>query len=465
MNSNDMQHEHSNSVAVIGMSGRFPGADTVAQYWQNLVQGVESITFFDPHLSESHQIEAAQWQNPQFVNAGAVLNHIDHFDAQLFGCSGKEAELMDPQHRIFMQCAWEALEDAGYNWQTYPGLVGVYAGAANSQYFRNNLHEYHQQTRNSDPVTAMMMELANENDYLATRTSYKLNLSGPSLNIQTACSTSLVAVHMAIQALLSGDTDIALAGGVNIKVPHRTGYLYRDEFVQSQDGHCYAFDERASGTVFGNGAAIVVLKLLNEAIEDSDNIYAVIRGSAINNDGAQKAGFVAPSASGQQAVIEEALSIANVDPRSIGYVETHGTGTKLGDPIEISALSAAYLSTANSSASFTPVVKNNNQKKCAIGSVKTNIGHLEEAAGVAGLIKVCLALKHQKIPASLNFSTPNTRIDFDNSPFYVNTRLQHWEADSTNETPATASAPRRAGISSFGIGGTNAHVILEEFNP
>lgn len=446
----DNSIDHSSSIAVIGMSGRFPGADTVAQYWQNLVAGVESISFFE----QLDSADAPEQHQPNFVSAGAVLNNIDHFDAELFGCSGKEAELMDPQQRIFMQCAWEALEDAGYNWQTYPGLVGLFAGAANSQYFRNNLHPYHQQASTQDPVTAMMMELANQNDYLATRVSYKLNLSGPSLNVQTACSTSLVAVHMAIQSLLSGDSDIALAGGINIKVPHRTGYLYRDEFVQSQDGHCYAFDERASGTVFGNGAAIVVLKLLEEAIEDRDNIYAVIRGSAINNDGAQKAGFVAPSATGQQAVIEEALSIANVDPRTIGYVETHGTGTKLGDPIEISALTAAYQHLSNDSLSNDSSERADTDLKCAIGSVKTNVGHLEEAAGVAGLIKVCMALKHQQIPASLNFNTPNSRIDFENSPFYVNTQLQHW---------AERATPRRAGISSFGIGGTNAHIIIEEY--
>ena len=442
-----------NSIAVIGMSGRFPGAETVAKYWQNLEQGVESVTFYDESHSPADHTNRSWRQNPNFVNAGAVLENIEHFDAQLFGCSGKEAELMDPQHRIFMQCAWEALEDAGYNWQTYPGLIGVYAGAANSQYFRNNLHHYHQETCHQDPVTAMMIELANENDYLATRTSYKLNLSGPSLNVQTACSTSLVAVHMAIQALLSGDTDIALAGGVNIKVQPRTGYLYRDDFVQSKDGHCYAFDERASGTVFGNGAAIVVLKLLTEAIEDRDNIYAVIRGSAINNDGAQKAGFVAPSALGQQTVIEEALSIANIDPRSIGYVETHGTGTKLGDPIEISALSAAYRAIVRA-IEGSDQTQTNFTQTCAIGSVKTNVGHMEEAAGVAGLIKVCMALKHQKIPASLNFKVPNSRIDFENSPFYVNTRLKQWQKTAT---------PRRAAISSFGIGGTNAHVIVEEF--
>ncbi|MCY7296751.1 polyketide synthase [Alteromonas sp. a30] len=438
-----MMNEMQNAIAVIGMSGRFPGANTVSEFWRNLEQGVESIRFFE--REQEHDIDNASWNNPQFVNAGAVLDNIDHFDAGLFGYSGTEAELMDPQQRVFMQCAWEALEDAGYNWQSYPGLIGVYAGAGNSQYFRNNLHAYHQQAQSNDPVKSMLMELANENDYLATRVSYKLNLSGPSLNVQTACSTSLVAVHMAIQALLSGDTDIALAGGVHIKVPHRTGYLYRDEFVQSKDGHCYAFDERASGTVFGNGAAIVVLKLLEDAIEDRDNIHAVIRGSAINNDGAQKAGFVAPSAIGQQQVIEEALSIANVNPTSIGYVETHGTGTLLGDPIEIGALSAAYSSAAGGTAFA---------EKCAIGSVKTNIGHLEEAAGVTSLIKVCMALKHQKIPASLNFETPNPRIDFDNSPFYVNTQLIPWKSNDI---------PRRAGISSFGIGGTNAHVIVEEF--
>jgi acyl transferase domain-containing protein len=274
-----------------------------------------------------------------------------------------------------------------------------------------------------------------------------LGLTGPSVNIQTACSTSLVAIHLACQGLLSGDTDIALAGGISIKVPHRAGYLHKESFVISRDGHCYAFDKRASGTVFGSGVGIVVLKLLDEAVQDGDNIHAVIRGSAINNDGATKAGFMAPSFIGQQKVIEAAIHAANVTPASIGYVETHGTGTPLGDPIEISGLSAAFKSMSRGKDYDTG-------RKCALASLKTNIGHLEEASGVAGFIKAVLALKHKKIPASLNFSNPNPEIDFSSIPFFVNAELTDWrESDH----------PRRAGVSSFGIGGTNAHVILEEY--
>lgn len=443
---NSRADRHGSSIAVIGMSGRFPGANDVRKFWRNLCDGVESITVFDRASldpKDRHRID-----DPSYINVGAVLDNIDRFDAALFSCSGAEAEMLDPQQRIFLQCAWEALEDAGYNWQEYPGLIGVFAGASHSKYFLNNLYPLHRRHRQCDPVAAMMLELANENDYLSTRTSYRLGLTGPSVNVQTACSTSLVAVHLACQSLLSGDTNIALAGGISIKVPHRAGYLHKDSFVISRDGHCYAFDERASGTVFGSGVGIVVLKLLDEAIEDGDNVYAVIRASAINNDGASKAGFVAPSSVGQQKVIETAIHAANIDSASIGYVETHGTGTALGDPIEFAALTAAFKSTARGNT-------HDADSKCSIASLKTNIGHLEEAAGVAGLIKVALALKHGKIPASLNFARPNPEIDFSSSRFFVNTELADWRP---------ANHPRRAGVSSFGIGGTNAHVILEEYS-
>ena len=428
------------------MAGRFPGAPDVRTFWRNLCQGVESISVFDRDSLDPkvrHLFDA-----PGYMSAGAVLDDIAQFDAPLFACSGAEAEMLDPQQRVFLQCSWEALEDAGYDWQVYPGLIGVFAGASHSKYFRNNLDLLHRRLQRADPVAAMMLELANENDYLATRTSYKLGLRGPSVNVQTACSTSLVAVHLACQSLLNGDSDLALAGGVSIKVPHRAGYWHRGSFVLSHDGRCRAFDEHASGTVFGSGAGVVVLKLLEDAIEDGDHVYAVIRGSAINNDGASKAGFVAPSATGQQDVIQAALFAANVDAGTIDYVEAHGTGTRLGDPIEVQALSAAFRAAGfNESRSA--------RGKCALASLKTNVGHLEEAAGVAGLIKAALALKHRQLPASLNFATPNTQIDFDGSPFRVNTRLSDW---------LYVGHPRRAGVSSFGIGGTNAHVILEEFD-
>lgn len=433
-------------VAVIGMAGRFPGAQDVRAFWRNLCQGVESIRFFD-HDSLDPKVRHL-FDDPDYVNAGAVLDDIAQFDAPLFACSGAEAEMLDPQQRIFMQCSWEALEDAGYDWQTYPGLIGMFAGASHSKYFRNNLQPLFRRLQRGDPAAAMMLELANENDYLATRTSYKLGLTGPSVNVQTACSTSLVAVHLACQSLLNGDSDMALAGGISIKVPHHAGYWHRGSFVVSHDGHCRAFDEHASGTVFGSGAGVVVLKLLEDAIEDGDHVYAVIRGSAINNDGASKAGFVAPSAAGQQKVIQAALFSANVDPTTVDYVEAHGTGTRLGDPIEVQALSAAFRAAGFDESKSA-------RGKCALASLKSNVGHLEEAAGVAGLIKTVLALKHRRLPASLNFAVPNTQIDFDGSPFFVNTKLCDWP---------WFGHPRRAGVSSFGIGGTNAHVILEEFD-
>ena len=430
------------NIAIIGMSGRFPGAKDIEAFWQNLRDGVESISFFsDQELSQSDQTLLS---NPNYVKANAVLPNIEKFDASFFGYSTKEAEIMDPQQRIFLECAWEALESAGYNPETYQGLIGVYAGSGMNTYLINNVHP----NRGFSPdrtflvsASDLQVRLSNGKDYLPTRVSYKLNLTGPSLNIQTACSTALVSVHMASQSLLNGECDIALAGGIAVGVPQKGGYLYQEDMIWSNDGHCRAFDAKASGTVFGNGGGIVVLKLLSQAIADGDCIQAVIKGSAINNDGAHKVGYTAPSVEGQAAVISEALAIAQIDPSTITYVETHGTATRLGDPIEITALTQAFRQSTEKNGF------------CAIGSVKTNIGHIAEAAGIAGLIKTVLALKHKHIPPSLHFSQPNPNIDFANSPFYVNTTLSEWKANGT---------PRRAGVSAFGIGGTNCHVVLEE---
>ncbi|NET03815.1 MAG: amino acid adenylation domain-containing protein [Symploca sp. SIO2B6] len=429
-------------IAIIGMSCRFPGAKNIDTFWQNLRDGVESISFFTEEELELDNPTVLS--DPNYVNAGAVLPDIDHFDASFFGYSAKEAGIMDPQQRIFLECAWEALESAGYNPQTYEGLVGIYAGSGMNTYLINNVNPHCnfslQQTFLGSALD-LQVRLANGKDFLPTRVSYKLNLNGPSVNVQTACSTALVAVHMASQSLLNGECDLAMAGGVAICVPQKTGYLYQEDMIFSPDGKCRAFDADAQGTVFGNGTGIVVVKLLEKALEDGDKIHAVIKGSAINNDGALKVGYTAPSVEGQAAVISEALARAKIDASTVSYVEAHGTGTALGDPIEIASLTQAFRETSEE------------KGFCAIGSVKTNIGHLLEAAGIAGLIKAVLALKHQQIPPSLHFQQPNPNINFEESPFYVNTTLSEWKTKGT---------PRRAGVSSFGMGGTNAHVVLEE---
>lgn len=425
-------------VAIIAMAGRFPGADTLDAFWQNLRSGVESITFFAAEALTQAGVAPVLQQHPHYVPAGGVLSDIQQFDAFFFGYSPGEAASMDPQHRLFLECAWEALERAGYDPGRYPGLIGVYAGTGMNTYLYHNLHSH---AHYAEPGRDYHTMIASDKDFLATKAAYKLNLKGPAVTIQTACSTSLVAIHMACQSLRSGECDIALAGGVSLRVPHTTGYLYQEGMILSPDGHCRAFDAAAQGTVIGSGVGIVVLKMLEDALADRDAIYAVIKGSAINNDGAQKAGYTAPSLDAQAAVILEAHGVANVPPDSITYVEAHGTGTSIGDPIEMAALAKAFRAGTK------------REQFCAVGSVKTNIGHLDAAAGVAGLIKTALALQHKQIPPSLHFEKPNPQIDLDNSPFYVNTTLSDWQTDG---------APRRAGVSSFGIGGTNAHLILEE---
>ncbi|MEH2381697.1 MAG: SDR family oxidoreductase [Nostoc sp.] len=425
-------------IAIIGMAGRFPGANNVDKFWQNLVNGVESITFFTDEELIASGVDPALLDSPNYVKAKGVLENIEMFDAVFFGFTPKEAELMDPQHRLFLECAWEALENAGYNSEAYDGRIGVYAGAGLNIYLARNL------VSNRDLIESagnLQVSIGNDKDYVPTRVSYKLNLTGPSINVNTACSTSLVTVHLACQSLLNYQCDMALAGGVSIYTPQKEGYFYQNGGIASPDGHCRAFDTLAQGTVDGNGVGIVVLKRLEDALANGDYIYAVIRGSAINNDGSLKVGYTAPSESGQAAVISEALAVAGIEAEDISYIEAHGTGTTLGDPIEIAALTQAF--------------QTSTQKKgfCAIGSVKTNIGHLDAAAGVAGLIKTTLALKHKLLPPSLNFEKPSPNIDFANSPFYVNTTLSKWTTDGT---------PCRAGVSSFGIGGTNAHIVLEE---
>ncbi len=428
-------------IAIIGMTGRFPGAKSIDQFWQNLCNGRESITFFSDEELLAAGISPGILDNPHYVKAKSMLEDIDLFDASFFGFTPREAEILDPQHRIFLECAWEALESAGYAPEAFEGRIGVYAGASMSSYLLFHLY------MNREVVESMggfQLMVGNDKDFLPTRVSYKLNLTGPSVNINTTCSSSLVAVHFACQSLLNGECDLALAGGVSITATRKASYMYQEGGIASPDGHCRAFDSKAQGTVDGNGAGIVVLKRLPDALADGDTIHAVIKSTAINNDGAFKIGYTAPSANGQAGVIAEALALSGVDPESITYIEAHGTGTTLGDPIELAALSQVFGS------------RTSKKGFCAIGSVKTNIGHLGAAAGIAGLIKTVLALKHRQIPPSLHFAQPNPKIDFANSPFYVNASLAEWQ---------TKEIPRHAGVSSFGLGGTNAHAILEEAPP
>nr|UZC79443.1 KrmO [uncultured bacterium] len=424
-------------IAIVGLAGRFPGANTIETFWENLRNGRESISFFSGEELEQAGVNPALIHHPDYVKAGAILDHIEQFDAPFFGFYPKEAAILNPQHRLFLECAWEALERAGYMPEQYRGRIGVYAGAGANNY----LSSFHLPRGASGALDPFQVMLGNDRDFLATQVAYKLNLTGPSVAVQTACSTSLVAVHLACQSLLNHECDMALAGGVNINVPQHQGYLYVEGGIGSHDGHCRAFDAQAQGTVGGNGAGIVVLKRMADVLADGDTVLAVIKGTAINNDGATKVGFTAPSLEGQAEVIADALAMADVAPETITYIEAHGTGTALGDPIEIGALTYAFQASTGKTGF------------CKIGAVKTNVGHLNTAAGVTGLIKTTLALQHQMLPPTLHFETPNAQIDFDNSPFAVNTTLTPWE---------TPGYPRRAGVSSFGIGGTNAHVIVEE---
>jgi acyl transferase domain-containing protein len=416
------------AIAIVGMEGRFPGAATLADFWRNLAGGVESITFFKD--ADLPGFPAEQLAHPQFVKAKGVLDGIESFDAGFFGYTPPEARAMDPQHRLFLEAGWAALENAGYDPASYAGSIGVYAGLSVNSYLMANLLAHPE----------VSTSLGSDKDFLTTRLSYKLNLKGPSMAVQTACSTSLVAVCQACSSLLSYQCDMALAGGVSVAVPNYGGHWYQEGGIMSPDGHCRAFDVSAKGTVLGSGLGVVVLKRFQEAIDAGDLIHAVIRGFAVNNDGALKIGYTAPSVQGQAQAIAAAQALAGVDPQTVTYVEAHGTGTELGDPIEMAALTQAFRA-STSKKGF-----------CAVGSVKTNIGHLDTAAGIASLIKTVLALEHRQLPPSLHFKAPNPKIDFAGSPFFVNTKLTDWKADGR----------RRAGVSSFGIGGTNAHVVLEE---
>ena len=427
------------AIAVVGSACHLPGAMDVRQYWQNLRNGTESIRFFsDAELIEAG-IPAAQLGVPGYVKASPVLEQVAGFDPAFWGISPKDAAIMDPQHRHFLECAYEALEDAGHDPQRFDGTVGVFGGCGANSYLMFNLLTNPQLV---DQVGMFLLRHTNnDKDFLTTFTSYQLGLEGPSVGVQTACSTSLVAIHLAAQGLLNGECDMALAGGATIEVPHQSGYRFEAGEILSPDGHCRPFDEASAGTVFGSGAGVVVLRRLTDALEDGDHIHAVIRGSAINNDGARKAGYLAPSVDGQAHAVAEALAIAEVDAGSIDYVECHGTGTPVGDPIEITALTQAFRETTDA-VGF-----------CSIGSVKSNIGHTDTAAGVASFLKVVEALRHAELPPSLHFERPNPLLELETSPFRVQAELEPWQRGTT---------PRRAGVSSTGVGGTNAHVVVEE---
>ncbi|WP_339776353.1 beta-ketoacyl synthase N-terminal-like domain-containing protein [uncultured Thalassospira sp.] len=437
-------------IAIIGMSCRFPGADNIAEFWENLRQGKETISRFSVDELVEAGFDREQVSHPDYVRASPTLRDPAGFDAGFFGYSAREAELLDPQQRLLLHCAWETFEDAAYNPLTLKGRVGAFVGASMNTYFVNNVLPNRNRLDSRDPMDVFTLDsmggfqtmVANDKDYVSTRVSYKLDLRGPSLNVQTACSTGLVVIHLGAKSLMNGECEMALAATSSVQAPQAAGHLWQEGMIVSPDGHCRAFDADAGGTIFGSGVGVVLLKPLRKAVEDGDNIYAVIRGSALNNDGGQKVGYMAPSGIGETDVARAALAAADIDPETVGFLEAHGTGTRVGDPIEARSLAKAY--------------RGNGKAKqwCALGSVKTNLGHLQISSGIAGFMKAALALHHQEIPPTLHFNNANPDCEFENSPFHVNTQTISW--------PENAGHPRRAGVNSLGIGGTNAHIVLEE---
>ncbi len=426
------------AIAIVGLAGRFPGADDVDALWANLCAGVEGIERLSDDTLRAAGVSDAELTNPKLVKAAGTIRDFDAFDAGFFGLNPREAEVLDPQHRVFFESAWSALESAGVDPTRFPGSIGVFAGTGLNTYLLYNL------AANPAAVASVGVfsaAIASDKDALTQRLAYLLNLRGPAVTVQSACSTSLVAVQLACQSLQAYQCDLALAGGVTVKTPQRAGYLYTEGGVSSPDGHCRSFDAAARGTVPASGCGVVALRRLEDALADGDAILAVIRGAATNNDGAAKVGFTAPGVDGQAEVIALAQAAAQVEPDSIGLVEAHGTATPLGDPIEVAALTRVFRTQTNM------------RGYCALGSVKSNLGHLDAAAGVTGLIKAALAVAHGVVPPTLHFTTPNPEAKLPESPFFVNTTLQSW--------PAIAG-PRRAVVSSFGIGGTNAHVVIEQ---
>lgn len=433
-----LKERSGNEIAIIGFAINVPGANNIDSFWDLISKKKEPISILSDE--EMHQAGASKEaiNDKNYINKAFILPDIDKFDAPFFSMTSRDSEILDPQQRLFLELCWKGLEHSGYTPSKYEGRIGAYAGVFFSSYAMN----IYSRPELVASVGEMAIRHGNDKDYLATRLAYKLNLTGPCLSIQTSCSSSLVSVHVAAQSLIAGETDMAIAGGVSISPDQKIGYLYQEGGLTSFDGHCRPFDDNSKGTVFSNGMGVVILKRLDDAIRDNDTIYSIIIGSAINNDGANKVGFTAPSTSGQAEVIAEALAVSGVSARNIGLVEAHGTGTPLGDPIEINALTSVYRDYTNEN------------QYCAIGSIKSNLGHLGIASGVVGLIKTCLAIHYKKLPPTINFSTPNKNIDFYKTPFLVNTELKEWVSDSS----------RYAAVSSFGMGGTNAHIILEEYN-
>ena len=428
-------------IAIIGLSCRLPGAATTEEYWKNLCDGVESVNFFSDQELVAAGVDPSLVANPRYVKAAPVLRDVEMFDASFFGYSPKDAALMDPQQRLFLEVSWEAFENAGYDPAGYPGKVGVLStgGGVVASYLLAKLHH-----ADFPGQTASTSHINNDKDFLSTRVSFKLNLTGPSFTIQSACSSSLVAVHQACQNLRFNECDMMLVGGSVVRVPQVEGYLAEKRNLYSLDGHCRPFDLSGQGTIFGSGVGAVLLKPLEKAVADRDHIFAVIKGTAANNDGSAKISYTASSVGQQSQAVADALKLADVSADSVGYVECHATGTSVGDPLEIEALTVAFRK------------ETNRKQYCAVGSVKGNIGHPEQAAGIAGLIKAALVLHHKQIPPSINYETPNPRIDFSSSPFYVNTKLQDFPL---------ADTPRRVGLNGLGIGGTNTFAVLEEAPP
>jgi phthiocerol/phenolphthiocerol synthesis type-I polyketide synthase E len=434
------QHEPSDDIAIIGMSGRFPGAPDLRTFWRNLQGGVDSIG----HFSEEELIASGLFpldviRHPDFIAAKGVLDDAEMFDAAFFGISPREAELMDPQHRLLMECAWHALEDAGYDSERYPGRIAAFTSTGLNTYMAFNICSH---PGLAQRVGGFHLSICNDKDFVATRIAYAMNLKGASLNISTACSSSLVSVHFACQHLLTHQSDISIVGAVSVHFPQKVGHIYEAGAAYSPDGLCRPFDSTPSGLIDGSGVAAVVLKRLDDALRDGDAIYAVVKGTAVNNDGRNKVGYTAPSIEGQSDVISEALEMAGVEADTISYVEAHGTATPLGDPIEVAGLTQAY-QRRTARTGF-----------CGLGSVKSNIGHADTAAGLAGLMKVVLGMQHGQMAPSLHFKAPNPELHLEQSPFYVVGELTDW--------PSHGEHPRRAGLSSFGVGGTNAHAIIEE---
>src|SRR5688572_3148621 len=428
-------------IAVVGRALRVPGARTVGEFWDNLRNGVESVRRLSDAELRAAGVDPAVLADPNYIKVGAPLEGMELFDAGFFGFSPREAAIMDPQHRHFLEVAWEALEDAGHAPESFVGRIGVFGGSGMNAYMP--YHLFTNPKLMSAAGLFLVRHTGNDKDFLTTRVSYLFDLRGPSVNIQTACSTSLVAIHTASQSLINQECDMALAGGVTIELPHGHGYHYQEGEILSDDGHCRAFDRRAKGTIFGSGVGIVVLRRLEDAIADGDTIYAVVKASAVNNDGGRKVGYLAPSVDGQAEAVAEALNLSGVPADTIGYIECHGTGTPVGDPIEIAGLTHAFRSLTD------------RKGFCAVGSAKTNIGHLDTAAGVAGFIKVVEMLRHQSLVPNLHFREPNPEVDWASTPFFVNTQTQPWSSEG----------PLRASVNSLGVGGTNAHVVLEEAPP